>query len=121
MKSHIQHLEAIFKVLQEQYLLAKMYKCSFGQEKVEYLGYVILGERVATDPSKIEAMHGKFPLKELRSFLGLTDYYKKFIKSYGVICKPLTDVLKKDSFKWSHLAQKACASPKKKQRENIVP
>lgn len=63
MKSHIQHLEAIFKVLQEQYLLAKMYKCSFGQEKVEYLGYVILGERVATDPSKIEAMHGKFPLK----------------------------------------------------------
>lgn len=63
MKSHIQHLEAIFKVLQEQYLLAKMYKCSFGQEKVEYLGYVILGERVATDPSIIEAMHGQFPLK----------------------------------------------------------
>jgi hypothetical protein len=65
---------------------------------------MVWGERVKADPKKIEAMV-KWPrsttLKSLRGFLGLTGYYKKFIKGYGAIVAPLTAPLKKDSFGWN--------------------
>lgn len=98
---HKEHLTKVLEVLRREQLYAKRSKCSFGQDKVEYLGHIIIGEGVTTDPSKIEAMvNWPIPksIKALRGFLGLTGYYRRFVQSYGVISKPLTNLLKKNSF-----------------------
>ncbi|XP_026410551.1 uncharacterized protein LOC113305762 [Papaver somniferum] len=108
MASHSEHLKITLKTLQEHTLYAKLSKCSFGQPKVEYLGHIITGEGVTADPTKISCMlNWTVPttLKELRGFLGLTGYYRKFVKGYGIICKPLTEFLKTDNFNWTDAAQ----------------
>ena len=71
---------------------------------MKYLGYIISGVGVGTNPKKIEAMVA-WPkltnIRALKGFLGLTSYYWRFVKNYGMISKPLTELLKKDGFKWN--------------------
>lgn len=88
-------------MLRKKKLYSKRYKCAFGQDKVEYLEHSITGEGIKTDPAKVEAMV-TWPLprtlKALRFVLGLTGYYRRFMRNYGWFNKPLTGLLKKNSF-----------------------
>ncbi|XP_026377897.1 uncharacterized protein LOC113272242 [Papaver somniferum] len=87
----------------------------FAQSELEYLGHLITSDGVSADPSKIASMVSwptPTSLKELRGFLGLTGYYRKFVRGYGAICKPLADLLKKNAFVWSSSADKEFAELK---------
>ena len=87
-----------------------MSKCVFAASEMKYLGHVISGQGVQTDPKKIETMKDwPIPknLKALKGFLGLTSYYRKFIKGYGQIAAPLTALLKKNTFEWTNKADEA--------------
>nr|GEX56734.1 putative mitochondrial protein [Tanacetum cinerariifolium] len=90
-------------------LFAKRSKCVFGVAQVEYLGHVICAKGVATDQSKIQAMEDWPVPKTIKQlgFLGLTSYYKRFIKNYVLISQPLTALLKKNSFGWNAQAEEA--------------
>ncbi|XP_026417263.1 uncharacterized protein LOC113312740 [Papaver somniferum] len=105
LSDHVKHLTLVFSLLRQHSLYAKFSKCSFAQPQLEYLGHLITGNGVAADLDKVEVMLN-WPqpqnLKQLRGFLGLTGYYRKFIKGYGNICKPLTEMLKKNSFFWKN-------------------
>lgn len=110
MKDHIEHLKQVLEVLEAENFFAKMSKCVFGSKEVNYLGHLISKEGVKADPQKLVAMQ-EWPapknLKALRGFLGLTGYYRKFIKGYGAIASPLTCLLRKNVFSWNDKAQAA--------------
>lgn len=116
-EDHINHLSTILQILRDNKLTAKKEKCSFGQLQVEYLGHIISGKGVATDPLKVEAVV-KWPtpknVTELRSFLGLAGYYRRFIAGYGIICRPMFDALKKDAFLWTDSQEQAFQTIKNK-------
>jgi hypothetical protein len=106
-KDHLIHLKLVLEVLQSNQLYAKEVKCKFSCPEIEYLGHIISADGVKADPIKTESML-KWPMpksiKSLRGFLGLIEYYRKFIRGYGIIAAPLTALLKKDSFHWNQEA-----------------
>lgn len=111
LSEHIQKLKKVFQILKQHQFYIKQLKCSFAQPSLEYLGHVISAEGVATDPHRITAIK-QWPIptsvKEVRSFLGLAGYYRKFIAGYGSINRPLTDLLKKNCpFLWSSVVDTA--------------
>jgi hypothetical protein len=110
MEAHLVHLRITLDALRENQLFAKLSKCTIRCGEVEYLGHIVTAQGVCADPGKIQAMvDWPFPknIKGLRGFLGLTGYYRKFIKGHGTIAAPLTAMLKKDSYVWSEPAQQA--------------
>jgi len=93
LEEHLNHLQQVFHVLHEHHFLLKYSKCSFATQSLEYLGHIISAAGVATDPTKIQAVKEwtvPTDLKQLRGFLDLSGYYRKFIKNYGIISRPLT-------------------------------
>lgn len=108
LEEHRDYLLTVLALLGQNQLFAKRSKCDFAQPQVEYMGHVISGQDVGTDPSKVITMvHWPAPknLKELRGFLGLTGYYRKFVKNYSLISKPLTSLLRKGAFEWTLATQ----------------
>lgn len=104
METRVVHLRLVLHVLRKHTLYGKLSKCSFALDHIDYLGYIIFEEGVSIDPTKTQAI-GDWPfpksIKSLRGSLSLTGYYRRFIKNYGTIAKPLTQLLKKNGFKWS--------------------
>lgn len=93
---HLERLEAVFSRLAENNLKLKPSKCEFFKSKVTYLGHVVSEEGIQADPDKIEAI-ASWPIpkttKDVRKFLGFTGYYRRFIKNYATIVRPLNDLL----------------------------
>lgn len=110
---HARHLTLVFQTLKEHNLLLKRSKCSFAQSRLEYLGHIISGAGVSTDPTdpqKTEVIqHWPVPtnITELQGFLGLTGYYRKFVRGYGSMAKPLTTLLQQKQVLWTPAAQAA--------------
>lgn len=102
---HVQHLRQVLCLLKQHDLKAKLSKCTFSQPELSYLGHRISASGVATEQDKIQTVQ-EWPipvnLKELRGFLGLAGYYRKFVRHFGLISRPLTELLKKGSqFIWT--------------------
>lgn len=108
LQDHIEHLRAVFTVLKKNELLVKLSKCRFGQTSVGFLGHIISGGGVNPNLEKLRAME-EWPIpktiKQLRGFLGLTGYYRRFIEGYAKIAAPMTELLKKNAFCWCEAEQ----------------
>jgi hypothetical protein len=104
-KEHEEHLKIVLGKLRQHQLYAKFIKCEFWMEEVAFLGHVLSAKEVVVDPSKIEAVfkwQSPKSVTEIRSFLGLAGYYRRFIENFSKIAKPMTDLLKsKMSYVWS--------------------
>ncbi|GJR84960.1 putative reverse transcriptase domain-containing protein [Tanacetum coccineum] len=122
-KEHEEHLKLILELLKKEELYAKFSKCEFWIPKVQFLGHVIDSEGIHVDPAKIESIKDwaspKSPM-EIRQFLGLAGYYRRFIEGFSKIVKPMTKLTqKKAKFVWGDkqeaafqlLKQKLCSAP----------
>ncbi|XP_074378190.1 putative mitochondrial protein AtMg00860 [Apium graveolens] len=99
-------MQLVLATLEKHILVVNRKKYSFGVERVAYLGHVISGQGVAVDLDKVKSILDWPYLrthKELRGFLGLTGYYRKYVWKYAQIAQPLTEQLKKDSFGWTSM------------------
>lgn len=105
LEEHVHHVRQVLELLRKDYWKVKFSKCAFGQKQIAYLGHVISAQGVSTDPTKITAVvNWATPqdVKGVRSFLGLAGYYHHFIRNFGVIARPLFNLLKKGvPFLWT--------------------
>ncbi|WVZ57663.1 LOW QUALITY PROTEIN: hypothetical protein U9M48_008023 [Paspalum notatum var. saurae] len=103
-KEHEEHLRVVLTRLREHKLYAKFSKCAFWLKEVGFLGHILSEKGVAVDPSKVkDVLNWKQPetVTEIRSFLGLAGYYRRFIKDFSKIAKPMTSLTKKNAkFVW---------------------
>ncbi|KAL4273089.1 hypothetical protein GQ457_13G021400 [Hibiscus cannabinus] len=114
-ESHLIHLQEVLGILKTNQLFAKKSKCCFGAKEVDYLGYVISNGTIAMDEAKIKGIldwPAPTNVKELRGFLGLSGYYRRFVKGYGCIARALTNLLKKGNWQWGAEEQLAFDSLK---------
>lgn len=108
---HLSHLRSVFQVIRDAGLKLKPSKCTFAELSVEFLGHIVSGDGIRPDPRKI-AVVANWPaprnVRELRSFLGLASYYRRFIHNFSMIAKPLNALLKQ-STSWSWGAEQEAA------------
>jgi len=106
-EEHLHHLQEVFTRLRQANLTVKLKKCQFGGHKVQYLGHIIGGGQIRPDGRKVSAVK-EFPRpvfkKDVRAFIELVGYYRKFIPNFSSIATPLTDLTRKklpDRVSWS--------------------
>jgi hypothetical protein len=110
-EEHEQHLRVVPGKLRAHKLYAKFSKCEFWLEKISFLGHILTAEGVAVDPGKVETVSNwREPtnVSEIRSFLGLAGYYRRFIEGFSKIARPMTKLLKKEKkFNWTESCEKS--------------
>ena len=110
-EEHLAHLEEIFRRLKEANLKLNPKKCCFAKQKVEYLGHVVTPDGVQPNPEKVRVVQD-FPVpknsKQLRTFMGLANYYRRFVKGFPHIASPLNALTKKGvKFEWTEACSEA--------------
>ncbi|CAJ0961395.1 unnamed protein product [Ranitomeya imitator] len=118
LESHQDHVRQVLQVLRDNKLFVKLEKCMFVVKEIPFLGYFLSSTGFHMDPSKVRAdLEWDRPedLKALQRFLGFANFYRKFIKDFSVVAKPLTDMTKRgtDFSVWSSAASKAFETLKK--------
>ncbi|XP_052187706.1 uncharacterized protein LOC127798285 [Diospyros lotus] len=102
--NHEKHLRIVLQTLKDHKLYAKFSKCEFWLTQVAFLGHIISAEGIAVDPAKIEAVQkwqAPKTVGEIRSFLGLAGYYRRFVEGFSKISAPLTRLTQKEvKFEW---------------------
>lgn len=111
LEEHAEHLEKVLQTLRKHKLYAKESKCEFAKSSVEFLGFIVSRDGMHMMENKLDAIK-KWPtptsVEDIRSFLGLTGFYRRFIKDYSAIASPLTHLLHKNiKFEWQNEQQKA--------------
>ena len=108
---HLLHLEEVFKRFRDANLKLKPSKCYFARSELEYLGHIVGRKGASPNPKKVKAVE-EFPVpknvKQVRSFLGLAGYYRRFVKNFAKIASPLNKLLQKsEKFVWAEPCQDA--------------
>ncbi|ERF69956.1 hypothetical protein EPUS_08767 [Endocarpon pusillum Z07020] len=103
-EEHKSHVKQVLRALKKAHLLVKLEKCEFHKKKVKFLGYILTTSGIQMDESKVKAVQD-WPqpknVKEIQSFLGFANFYRRFIEGYSKITAPLTSMTKKDQpFHW---------------------
>ncbi|KAK1626116.1 hypothetical protein QYE76_000431, partial [Lolium multiflorum] len=110
-EEHEQHLEAVLDTLREHQLYAKFNKCEFWLKEVGFLGHILSAGGIAVDPAKIKTVkEWKAPTTQtdVRAFLGLAGYYRRFVEGFSSIARPMTQLLKKDKkFEWTEKCEES--------------
>jgi hypothetical protein len=110
-EEHLEHLEIVFKRLRQAGLKLGKDKCSFVKTQLEFLGHIVGRDGLQPDPKKVEKVRD-WPtpktIKDVRSFLGLASYYRRFMKDFSKIAKPMYQLTKQDEkFEWGSEQEKA--------------
>ena len=110
-QEHEQHLRVVLEKLRTNKLYAKFSKCEFWLEKVTVLGHILTADGVTVDPEKVKVVSNwRQPtnVSEIRSFLGLAGYYRRFIEGFSKIARPMTELLKKEKkFIWTETYERS--------------
>ena len=110
-EEHLEHLRKVFEILRENKLFAKLTKCRFAKSELEYLGHVVGKDGIKVDPRKIETVTTwarPNDVSQLRSFLGLSNYFRRFIQGYSTLVAPLTHLTRKDvKYIWTEQCQES--------------
>jgi hypothetical protein len=118
MEEHEEHLRLVLEKLRSNQLHAKFSKCEFWLTEVAFLGHVISAGGVSVDPGKVKDVLNWMPpttISEIQSFLGLVGYYRRFIKDFSKIAKPMTKLLEKNkAFEWTKECQASFEELKKR-------
>ncbi|KAL2225830.1 UNVERIFIED_CONTAM: Retrovirus-related Pol polyprotein from transposon [Sesamum indicum] len=121
---HEDHLRYVLTRLHKHELYVKVSKCSFARESIDFLGHIVERGRIRIDLKKVQAIEEWRPpsdVHDLCSFLGLANYYRRFVKGYSATARPLTDLLKKTgTWNWTPQCQVAFDDLKKAMVTNPV-
>ena len=111
MESHLEHLRLLFERLRNADYKLKEVKCNFLKKHIQYLGHIVSGEGITPLPEKLDSIQKMLPLKtpkEVKQFLGLTGYYRKFVPRFSDLARPLNALTRKDvEFKWTPICQES--------------